>query len=546
MAHQKDDKQKTASESSQDGFYFEDNLESVISGLPTEEEQYAEETEGVVPAPEDYSNPTEGFSSTGIRMVGLGMNRPSVEGNEDESEQVQRGTRPARPSMEFYMDEDLASERTFDEPIPVHTVPPEEGEDAQIDRGYSRTSVPQRDNKEKKSKKKKGNPILRTILTWAISVCLLGVIGIMALSRTMYQGNSALQLPERLVSSAVSPVQSWFAGITQDIADYFYIVRLRANWEAEYNRVVSENMELAQSNARVAELEKQLAQFTNMQEEIASNENMNPLAAQVIAKEQGSYFSVFTINKGSRDGVEQYMAVTISGALVGYTETVYDTTSTVRTIIDSDASIAGLIQSSRDQGIVSGTLGIDGTALCRMYYLPDDSLPRPGDQVVTSGVGFSFPKGIPIGTVRESTRGMEENKQYVVVEPQADFQHLEYVIVLRYKPEAEAIEGRDTTAIYNEYVPLVTARPYPTLKIGSTMMFGATATPSAEPSITPTPTISPTPSPTPTVSPEPTPRPTVYEYNSTLLNPTATPTMTPTPTPTPATTLNPDDMVWEE
>ena len=94
-----------------------------------------------------------------------------------------------------------------------------------------------------------------------------------------------------------------------------------------------------------------------------------------------------------------------------------------------------------------------------MYYLPDDSLPRPGDQVVTSGVGFSFPKGIPIGTVRESTRGMEGNKQYVVIEPQADFQHLEYVIILRYKPEAEAIEGRDSTAVYNEYVPLVTARP---------------------------------------------------------------------------------------
>ena len=136
------------------------------------------------------------------------------------------------------------------------------------------------------------------------------------------------------------------------------------------------------------------------------------------------------------------MAVTISGALVGFTETVYDTSCTVRTIIDSDASIAGMIQSSRDQGIVSGTLGVDGTALCRMYYLPDDSLPRPGDQVVTSGVGFSFPKGIPIGTVRESTRGMEGNKQYVVIEPQADFQHLEYVIILRYKPEAEAIEGR--------------------------------------------------------------------------------------------------------
>ena len=140
-------------------------------------------------------------------------------------------------------------------------------------------------------------------------------------------------------------MQTWFSGIVQSISDYFYMVRLRSNWEAEYNRVVAENMELASVVARNAELEKQLSQFTNMQEEIVTNANMNPLTAQVIAREQGTYFSVFTVNKGSRDGVEPYMAVTISGALVGFTETVYDTSCTVRTIIDSDASIAGMIQS---------------------------------------------------------------------------------------------------------------------------------------------------------------------------------------------------------
>lgn len=536
MAHQKDDKRREVSDNSRDGFYFDDDLDSVISGLPTGDE----EDEAVLPeVPPTDEPPTEGISSTGIRMVGLGRTQPMPDS-------VQRPRRPARPTMEFYMEDDLDSERTMEEPISPEEAP-EEGEEAQIDRGYGRRHAPREENETQK-RTKKSHPLLRGVLTWAISVILLGVIGMMALSRTMYSGNSLLELPERAVSRAVSPVQNWFANITQSISDYFYMVRLRSNWEEEYNRVVAENMDYAQRAARAEELEKQLSQFTNMQEEIASNENMNPLAAQVIAKESGSYFSVFTINKGSRDGVEQYMAVTISGALVGYTENVYETTATVRTIIDSDASIAALIQSSRDQGIVSGTLGVDGTALCRMYYLPDDSLPRPGDQVVTSGVGFSFPKGIPIGTVRESTRGMEENKQYVVIEPQADFQHLEYVIVLRYKPEAEAIEGRDTTAIYSEYVPLTTARPYPTLKIGSTMMFGATATPTVDPDATPTPspTPTPTPSPTPTATPEPTPRRTVYEYNSTLLNPTATPTATPTPSPTPVATLNPEDMIWEE
>ncbi len=540
MANQNDGSNRRQKPDRQDAFYFEDDLDAVTAGLPTGDEPEEEEAEPL-PEPEDAPL-TAGINSTGIRMVGLNANRSSAD-----EDGIVRGKKPTRPSMDFYMEDELEPERA-PQKAQQETDADLDSSDSQIDRGYGKQKnrVDDADKAKGKKKQKKSHPILRTILIWTVSVILLGIIGIMALARTMYQDSSLLTIPENTVSSLVTPVQTWFSGIVQSISDYFYMVRLRSNWETEYNRVVSENMEYAQLVARNAELEKQISQFTNMQEEIATNVNMNPLAAQVIAREQGTYFSVFTVNKGSRDGVEEYMAVTISGALVGYTENVYESSCTVRTIIDSDASIAALIQSSRDQGIVSGTLGVDGTALCRMYYLPDDSLPRPGDQVVTSGVGFSFPKGIPIGTVRESTRGIDGNKQYVVIEPQADFEHLEYVIILRYKPEAEAIEGREANSVLTEYVPLVTARPYPTLKIGSTTMFGATATPTEVPSVTPSPTPSPTPTASPTPSPEPTPRGTVYEYNSTLLSPTATPSPSPTPSPTPIRTINPGDLDWEE
>ena len=211
----------------------------------------------------------------------------------------------------------------------------------------------------------------------------------------------------------------------------------------------------------------------------------------------------------------------------------------MRTIIDSEASIAGLISTSRDQGTVRGTLGIDGQPMCRMYYLPEENLPRPGDQVVTSGVGMSFPKGIPIGTVRESTRGMESNKQYIVVEPSADFQHIEYVIVLRYQPEAEAVEDRSSSTDSLTLVPLETILPVPTVLIGSdTYQLAPSPTPSPEPTLAP----DETPAPTGTAS---TPGPSSsgsdsYEYKvpSGLQNGatdnsygfTLAPTATPTPT----------------
>lgn len=390
---------------------------------------------------------------------------------------------------------------------------------------------------------------LKRFLKIAITVFLILLVAFYIFHRIIPTA-PVLGDAENAISDTVEPVQSFFSGITEAVAGYFRTLKLRANIEDAYNELLAENEQLVYKAMLAEELEQTLSQYEDLSEEIAANANMQPIVCTVIGKSDSNYFSTFTINKGSDDGIEDYMAVTISGALVGYTESVLPSTSTVRTIIDSEASIAALISSSRDQGTVRGTLGIDGTAMCRMYYLPDDNLPRPGDQVVTSGVGMSFPKGIPIGTVRESTRGMDANKQYIVIEPLADFQHLEYVIVLRYKPVAEAIEGRENGRTDVELVPLESARPSPEVPQIASSLFDSQSTedPSVTATPTPEPTDTPTPSPTPTVTPTATPEHENLEYQVVQLggDPTATPTPSPEPTPTPYITPDPDTMTFEE
>ena len=395
----------------------------------------------------------------------------------------------------------------------------------------------------------RGHPTLRMIALIAITFALVSLSGAYIFHRIIPNA-PLLGEPEILVGEAVSPVQGFFSSLTEGLFGYFRSIKLRQNIEAEYNALRAENEQLVYKAMLADELQQTLSQYEDLSDEIAANANMQPIVCTVIGKSDSNYFSTFTINKGLNDGLEDYMAVTISGSLVGYTESVQPSVSTVRTIIDSEASIAALISSSRDQGTVRGTLGIDGTAMCRMYYLPDDNLPRPGDTVVTSGVGMSFPKGIPIGTVRESTRGMESNKQYIVVEPLADFQHLEYVIVLRYKPVPEAIQGRENGRASVDLVPLESARPSPEVPQIASSLFESQNTP--DPSVTDTPTPEPTetPSPTPEPTEVPTPTPEVhnYEYVPVVRNAEPTPTATPTPmpTPTPYLTPDPDAMTFEE
>ena len=302
--------------------------------------------------------------------------------------------------------------------------------------------------------KKNKHPFLYALIRWGIVLLLL----VMMILTIYEQSSGTLFSPESSLSRLITPVQSLVSRVTQSVSGYLYRVKLRSNIEYEYNQLKAQNDELVLRSLLYEELEEENTQLRALLGEYDARAEMNPVLARVIASESGNYFSTFTINKGKNDGVDTQMAVITSEGLIGYTYEVFDTTAKVITVIDDQASLAALIESSRDQGAVKGTLGSTGEPLCRMYYLSADSVPRPGDRVITSGVGVSFPKGLLIGYVRESTRAIEDNKHYIVVEPAADFEHIENVLVLRYYAEVEEMpDNYDNTEII--IAPVATARP---------------------------------------------------------------------------------------
>ena len=414
---------------------------------------------------------------------------------------------------------------------------------------------------ESGKKARKPHPVLRGLVLAVVTLSLLVAVAAFIFHR-IYEKTPYLDIPEQTISAVVSPVQSFFSGLTETVFGYFRSMKLRANIEKEYNKLLEENEELTYKAMQVDQLNAAISEYKDLFDEVQANLDMKPLVARVTGKSDSNYFSTLTIDKGSDDGVEEYMVVTYGYSMIGYTVEVYKNKSTVRTIIDSEAHVAALIESTRDQGVVRGTLGINGKPQCRMNYLKEESLPRPGDLVVTSGIGMPFPKGIPIGTVEESTRGMEDNKQYIVLNPSADFQHLERVIVLLYKPEAGAVEDREEVQI--EFVPMESARPSPVIEEiaadflsdrenedyddGDEDEEAGSQNPAETVEPTPVPTDTPTPSPAPTRTPDPTPyvTPLQYQVKNIRGEPTPSPTPTFAPTPTPYFTPDPDDMTFEE
>lgn len=278
----------------------------------------------------------------------------------------------------------------------------------------------------------RGEKLMRVLIV----LVLLTLIGFAGYS----QYREITMFPENAMVTVLSPVQRLFAGAVDGISGYFQRLALRNEIELEYNKLKAQNDLLMYDSLLSAELQERVNDLERQLGLSESQTELNPISARVIARESGNWFSTFEIDKGKNHGIDINMAVITPEGLVGRVCEVFATTSKVISIIDSSSTIAGLIESSRDQGDVRGSLGIDGEPLCRMYNLPTDTMPRPGDIVVTSGVGISFPKGLTIGTIRESTRSTEEGQYYIVVDPDADFENIQEVMVLRYQAQIEEVE----------------------------------------------------------------------------------------------------------
>ncbi len=155
------------------------------------------------------------------------------------------------------------------------------------------------------------------------------------------------------------------------------------------------------------------------------------VAARIIARESNGWYDLFTIDKGSADGIEVNMNVMAGNGLVGIVTEVRKKTATVRSIIDDNSNVSAMITSSGDNCIVSGNMSMlknDGTIEVSM--LPKDSKAIENEEVVTSHISDRYLPGILIGYIRNIRTDSSNMTKEAVLVPAVDFQKLDEVLVI--------------------------------------------------------------------------------------------------------------------
>lgn len=149
-------------------------------------------------------------------------------------------------------------------------------------------------------------------------------------------------------------------------------------------------------------------------------------AVRVIGRDATNWHRSIVLNKGEQDGIRAEMGVITPAGVVGRVVKTTPSSSVVLLITDPNNAVAGLIQRTRDEGIIEGTA--QGRA--RLKYIPLLSAVRVGDTVVTSGLTGSFPRGLAIGGITRIEKEEGDLFQTAEIVPEVDFMKLEEVLVI--------------------------------------------------------------------------------------------------------------------
>lgn len=271
----------------------------------------------------------------------------------------------------------------------------------------------------------------RKLLDWVLTGALVVVPALVLRASLSQKQPSTLDLALLRITAPLEAVVSYAVeGVGGLWGRYVALIDIEA-----------ENRELRANNAQ---LRTQLAQMTRRAFDVEALEDLavvkrripaDTLGAHVIGAPLSPQFRVvrIRIDRGNGEVVPGMPVITGNGP-VGRIDKAYGKHADVMLISDPRSSIEVVVPRTGGRGILTG-LGKSDAYTCTIGWLEKQAATRVkvGDDVVTSGLGASFPAGLAIGKISKVERddGMFER---VEVEPAVDVSRVRAVEVVLAPP----------------------------------------------------------------------------------------------------------------
>lgn len=256
---------------------------------------------------------------------------------------------------------------------------------------------------------------------FVLVACL--ILAIVLTSITLPRFERASWLDQIVLTAAEPPLRiiTWSGRKITKIWNH-YISLTNAAKENEYLRKNVEKLNL--SLMRFAEVEEENTRLKGILG-MASELEADIIGARVIANDPYAEFKTITIDQGYKNGVSKNMVVVGRKGLIGKIGEVAYRTSKVLLINDLNNSADAMDIRSRVRALMVGRYN-----KVELEYLHRTSDVKDGDAIITSGLDGVYPKGIPIGVIKNTKIDPHGIFQEAEVEPLEDFNALEEVAVI--------------------------------------------------------------------------------------------------------------------
>jgi rod shape-determining protein MreC len=219
---------------------------------------------------------------------------------------------------------------------------------------------------------------------------------------------------ERVVSAPIDGAKRFFA-------DYVDLLGVRADNRRLRKRIAeieSENLQFREALVSSGHL----ARIASMRDEI----EIPMLPAEVVGLDVAPWFRSILIDRGSQYGVEPGQPVITNDGVVGVVTATSKHAAKTMLLLDRQSAADALVQRSRARGVLRG-VGLDQL---EFEFVVRGADVVPGDEVVTSGLGGVYPKGLRLGRVTELRDAGGRLTRIAVIEPAVDLGQLEQVFVM--------------------------------------------------------------------------------------------------------------------
>ena len=226
------------------------------------------------------------------------------------------------------------------------------------------------------------------------------------------------------MQKGINQIGTWLGDICDNFDTLQQVRKENEKLQAKVDELITENNNLQEEKYELERLQALYKLDQNYTE-------YEKTGAHDIAKDSGNWFSTFTIDKGSNDGIKVDMNVLAGSGLVGIVIKTGPTWSTVRSIIDDSSNVSGMSLSTFDKCMVRGDLSLINDGKIRFEQMENnENKVQVGDQIVTSHISPKYLQGILIGYISEITVDSNNLTRSGYITPVVDFKNLQEVLVI--------------------------------------------------------------------------------------------------------------------